>query len=48
MMNPKEEGLCNVFGSFGADFAGKSDGWHGDIDEALAAFESKSACEVTR
>lgn len=46
-MNPKYEGLCDVFG-IGAVSAGKSDGWHGDIEEALAAFESESSCEITR
>lgn len=47
-MNPKNEGLCDVFGSFGAISGGKSDGWHSDIEETLATFESESSCEVTR
>jgi hypothetical protein len=49
-MNPKHEGLCDVFGNFGAVSAGKSDGWHSDIEEILAAFEEQGAgtCEIAR
>jgi hypothetical protein len=47
-MNPKQEGLCDVFGDFSAYCSGKSDGCHGDIEEILATYEGASTCENTR
>lgn len=52
-MNPKNaenKGPCDVYGNFYASSAGKSDGWHSDIEEIIANFESESAstCENTR
>lgn len=48
-MNPTKEGLCDVFGCSDAFSAGKPDGWHGDIEEILATFQSEGAgtCENT-
>ena len=47
-MNPKTEGLCDVFGDFGFDFGGKSV-FIGDVDMAVAVYEEASrACEGPR
>ena len=50
-MNPtKEAGLCDVYSGFSVSYAGKSDGWHGDIDEILAPFEisCQGPCAIPR
>ncbi len=45
--NAKNEGYYDVYGDFYASSTGKSDGWHGDIEEILATYESASTCENT-
>ncbi|MFA7276872.1 MAG: hypothetical protein WC043_08725 [Pseudobdellovibrionaceae bacterium] len=52
-MNPYKEGLCDVFSGFGLSGGGKFDGWHGDVDAALAPFEEsprprEGTCEGPR
>ncbi len=48
-MNPKSEGFCDVCNSFNDVSSGKPyGGWHGDIEETLAAFESQSPCKMSR
>jgi hypothetical protein len=49
-MNPyKETGLDNGFGNICSPTAGKSDGWHADVEDILAVYEAasegKSSCE---
>ena len=48
--NMKETGLCDVYTGFSVPSGGKSDGWHGDIDDILAAFEIpyQDPCEIPR
>lgn len=46
-MNPMKEGLCDVFGGFGLDIGGKS-GCIGDVETALAPYETSRTCEGPR
>jgi hypothetical protein len=42
-MNPmKETGREHVYGNFGINDSGKSDGWHGDIEAIIAEYEASS------
>jgi len=40
----KETGREYVYGSFGINDSGKSDGWHSDIEAVIAEFEASNLC----